>query len=147
MRKGYQSPYRERKYFTQSIPMDELSLDESGNFHQEFLKKYNEFVMKEKLSIDKVLCVPMEDGVEECYFDFSYLYMDALDEIWILPELQMPVEDAGDNELAKERREEFVKLRNEEMYHFEQYHRKKKAEELRAYLNRRKLVCNWLGDI
>lgn len=127
--------------------MDELSLDESGNFHQEFLKKYNEFVMKEKLSIDKVLCVPMEDGVEECYFDFSYLYMDALDEIWILPELQMPVEDAGDNELAKERREEFVKLRNEEMYHFEQYHRKKKAEELRAYLNRRKLVCNWLGDI
>lgn len=145
IRKAYQSPYGERKYLTKAYPLEQLTVDSSGSFHKAFLKDYEEHVKREKQSLDKVLRLPMEDGIEECYFDFTILYVEFLEEIWVLPQLGMPMEEQEYNEEAKKRREDYVKMLYCEIEGFDEYRRDNMTVELLNLLNRRKLVSNWLN--
>ena len=63
-RKAYQTPYGERKYYTESISLEDIALDSQGEFNTGFLENYKKYVLEQKRALDRVLRVPIEDGVE-----------------------------------------------------------------------------------
>lgn len=144
-RKAYQSPYGDRRYYSKTISMGDLVVDSNGEFNQDFLSDYEAHVRRESLALDRILRVPIEEGLDEQYFDFSYSYMDAIGEIWVLPELEMALEEHEFNERAKRQREDYVTRCNTMLLQIPMEQREWKAAELFEYVNRRGKVSNWLG--
>ena len=85
MKKSYENPYGERKYFTRQFYFKDLQLDENGMFFKDFLDSLEEHIKSNKQNIKKLVRISLEDGIDEDYFEFSYVIMDSIMEIWVLP--------------------------------------------------------------
>ncbi|BBF43735.1 hypothetical protein lbkm_2423 [Lachnospiraceae bacterium KM106-2] len=144
-RKAYQSPYGERRYYTETISLENLMLDDEGEFDRSFLEDYKEHVKKQRQALDCILRLPMEEGLDEIYFSFSYCYMDSIEEIWILPKLQMPLEEAEFNERARKQREYYVEQCNAMLLQVPREEQDELVREILKYVNRRQKVSNWLS--
>ncbi len=111
MRKQYEDISHVRRYCTRSYEIAEIQVDVRGDICKDFLNYYGALVREEKCKIPYVLRVPIEDGIDEAYFDMDYVCMDSLEEIWILPDFLHEIEDSG---RARENRIKYVTYKNEE---------------------------------
>lgn len=112
MRKAYKNSKNVREYYTQKYEWKKLQINESGELTQEYLHAYQNFVNQEMMKFSKVIRVLVEDGIDEIYAQMDYVLMDALGEIWILPEFANKIDGY---ETDRKRRIQFLEEMNKKI--------------------------------
>lgn len=145
IRKSYTNAYGECRYYTETFPIQQLKMNEVGNFHEPFIKHYREVERKEKRKLDKVLRVPIEEGIDEIYFDFAHVFMDSLMEIWILPPYQGLIKGIDAQAKADTQRTQYLKEKNNYFKQLTIEYRYMEAENILRLMDRRRNVWEWLN--
>ena len=111
IRKHFVDRNRIRQNFTLEYDVRDVKMQEDGEISSDFLEKYHSKVKAEKCGFSKVLRIPVEDGLDEDYFEMDYVCMDTYEEIWVLPAFLHCTEDALP---ARENRIFYLEKINEE---------------------------------
>ena len=85
LRKQYMDLNSIRQNFTVLYDIEKLEFDTNGDFAGDFRRRYEKKVREVKCSFSRVLRIPIDEGLDEDYFDMDYVCMDSFEEIWILP--------------------------------------------------------------
>ncbi len=81
-----------------------------------FLQQFTRMEREEKLKFSKVQRIPLEDGIDEIYFEMDYVMMDSLGEIWVLPDFLYVMNDSNHTlTQARQRRMDYLVDKNEEL--------------------------------
>ena len=145
IRKAYANAYGECRYYTETFPIEQLKMNEVGDFHELFMEHYREVERKEKLKIDKVLRVPLEEGIDEIYFEFAHVFMDALMEIWILPPYLGLIKGLDAHKEADTKRIQYLKEKNNYFRHIPKEYRDIEVENTLRLMNKKRNVWEWMN--
>lgn len=145
IRKVYTNAYGEYEYYTETFRLLDLKMNEAGDFTELFMAHYKEAARKAKSKLDKVLCVPIEDGVDELYFQFVYVFMYALMEIWILPPFVGFIQGIDLQKEADANRIKYLEEKNSYLKHLTEEDKKIEAEKILGIMNKRRNVWEWLN--
>lgn len=145
IRKSYTNAYGEYRYYTETFPIQQLKMNESGDFNESFMEHYREVERKEKRKLDKVLRIPIEEGIDELYFDFAYVFMDALMEIWILPPYLGLIKGIDARKEVDTYRIQYLKEKNNCFKELAKKYRYIEAENALRLMNKRRNVREWMS--
>lgn len=147
LRKCYTNAYGENKYYTETFLMSQLEMNECGDFTQLFITHYEEVAKAAKCKLDKVLRVPIEDGVDEIYFKFTYVFMYSLMEIWILPPFMGIIQGIDMQQEANRHRVQYLEMQNHYFEQLGEEDRDVEVARILSIINKRINVWEWLSEI
>lgn len=145
IRKAYTNAYGEHKYYTETFALSELKMNEAGDFTELFMAHYKEAVRQEKSKLDRVLRVPIEEGVDEVYFQFAYVFMYALMEIWILPPFVGFIQGIDLQKEADTHRIHYLEEKNRCLEGLTEEERNIAVQQILGIMNKRRNVWEWMN--
>lgn len=140
IRKKYKNRYDEVQYYEEVTSFESLCPDHNGTITQEFLERFDAYLQEDKRNFDFVKRFPVEDGIDEVYFEMDYVLMDAVGEVWVLPRFLYETEDAKEH---KKKRIAYLEQQNELMYNMDADTKFKTADDLALILAMYRNSWNW----
>lgn len=144
IRRCYTNAYGENKYYTETFAISQLKMNETGDFTELFMVHYKEAANKAKSELDRVLQVPIEEGVDEMYFQFAYVFMYALMEIWILPPYVGLIQGIDMQKEADRHRIQYLEEKNRYFEELAEEDRNIEVAYILSIIDKKRNIWEWL---
>lgn len=143
LRKKYQDSYGNVAYFTETFPYKSFCFDGKTFRCEEYERDFQEKVYATKREINRVVRIPLDEGIDEAYFDFAYAYMDSISEIWVLPPFKYAEAGGDEKTIADEKRVAFLEQINENIRGESPMIQLVEATKAEERINRERAAWSW----